>query len=439
MVEQPLLVKGISEQLPRPRGGAVPARRQSYASSPEHAFEPSTELEEELERLHMECKRKAGLVKHLGRDITDQELRAAWGQGRSWHVHAAMPVSSEQPLVQRGACLLPRSADSADEVLSRFGVGACCTKGRKRPEDTTIGQDSFSASRLPGVILSGGWEVYIVADGHGPKAHLLSDRIVRTLPYLLGTFECRQQLWRGAVEDALASAFARVEADLHNQDLAPLAGSTATCVLRRQGRKAWVAVLGDSRALLLDSRGEVQCRTVDHTPRAVAERKRVEEAGGEVRVSENVSGIGPPRVYLQDAPYPGLTVTRSFGDLMAKPIGITAEPEVWSWDVADPQGHFLVASDGVWEHFSDEEVAGLVAAALGRGATPSAALQELLTEVQQRWESFDGEYCDDITALLIPALPVAATPPKLQQASSCLACRNSICGGDAKASACAIL
>lgn len=54
--------------------------------------------------------------------------------------------------------------------------------------------------------------------------------------------------------------------------------------------------------------------------------------------------------------FPGLCMTRSLGDLCVKQHGITAEPDIVTWKVHHAEGYVLVASDGVWDFLSCEEV-----------------------------------------------------------------------------------
>ena len=53
-------------------------------------------------------------------------------------------------------------------------------------------------------------------------------------------------------------------------------------------------------------------------------------------------------------------MSRSFGDKIAHSVGVSAEPEVKE-SILGPLDKFIViASDGVWEFLSNEDVAGIV-------------------------------------------------------------------------------
>lgn len=50
-------------------------------------------------------------------------------------------------------------------------------------------------------------------------------------------------------------------------------------------------------------------------------------------------------------------MTRSIGDMAAASVGVTAEPEIKVFNNLAPSDKFLVvASDGIWDRFSNEEV-----------------------------------------------------------------------------------
>jgi serine/threonine protein phosphatase PrpC len=71
---------------------------------------------------------------------------------------------------------------------------------------------------------------------------------------------------------------------------------------------------------------------------------------------------GPKRVWLRNKQVPGLAMTRSIGDMAAASVGVTAEPEIKVFNNLQPSDKFLVvASDGIWDRFSNKEVMMIVA------------------------------------------------------------------------------
>lgn len=156
---------------------------------------------------------------------------------------------------------------------------------------------------------------------------------------------------------------------------AKLSGTTATLVLVKD-EGMHVANVGDSRCVVFSrdtSAGKPQCEwlTSDHRPEDDAERQRIVDAGGIVRPSirngDQANSTLPLRVWLQDkeamamgfgAGGPGLMLTRTLGDLIAKMAGCTHLPSVKHRKLCLPRDRFwVVASDGVWDVLDDLEVA----------------------------------------------------------------------------------
>jgi serine/threonine protein phosphatase PrpC len=54
---------------------------------------------------------------------------------------------------------------------------------------------------------------------------------------------------------------------------------------------------------------------------------------------------------------PGLAMTRSFGDRVAHSVGVSAEPETLEFTLGANDKYMVIASDGVWEFLSNEDVA----------------------------------------------------------------------------------
>ena len=71
--------------------------------------------------------------------------------------------------------------------------------------------------------------------------------------------------------------------------------------------------------------------SVDHKPDMPEEAARIIETGGVLDQFESqVSGkkVGPMRVWSKEVRQPGLAMSRSLGDNLAKTCGVSAEPTV---------------------------------------------------------------------------------------------------------------
>ena len=66
----------------------------------------------------------------------------------------------------------------------------------------------------------------------------------------------------------------------------------------------------------------------DHKPDIAGEFDRINIYGGRVESCKDIKGnpVGPKRVWLADAPYHGLAMSRSIGDGVARSVGVISEP-----------------------------------------------------------------------------------------------------------------
>jgi len=95
----------------------------------------------------------------------------------------------------------------------------------------------------------------------------------------------------------------------------------------------------------------------------------------------------------------GLAMARSIGDHAVKSIGVIAEPVVSFHDVNENDKFLILATDGVWEFITSAEAVKIVAKHLHKGATK--ACQILIEAAAAKWHDEEGDYRDDITALVI--------------------------------------
>ena len=110
--------------------------------------------------------------------------------------------------------------------------------------------------------------------------------------------------------------------------------------------------------------------------------------------------IGPLRVWLKNEDIPGLAMTRSFGDDMAARVGVIAEPEILELDLCKDDKFIVIASDGVWEFLSNEDVAQIVLPFFEKRNAEGAA-EALVRESYLRWKQEEDDIIDDITCVII--------------------------------------
>ncbi|XP_059079283.1 protein phosphatase 1L-like [Tigriopus californicus] len=147
----------------------------------------------------------------------------------------------------------------------------------------------------------------------------------------------------------------------------------------------WVANVGDSRGILVNTKGEVTPLSYDHKPCQEKEKKRIEENGGYVEMNGvwRVQGI--------------LATSRALGDFPLKDKNlITCEPDVMKFKLRGSNPSFAVlASDGLWDTHTNEGVAHYVRKRLKKGRSPKDVARSLVED------AMDKDSLDNITVLLM--------------------------------------
>ncbi|XP_025804595.1 probable protein phosphatase 2C 65 isoform X2 [Panicum hallii] len=241
--------------------------------------------------------------------------------------------------------------------------------------------------------------LFAVFDGHGAAGTACAGFARDALPRLLAA----------AFRESMLGANAEMHAAAGVDDF--MSGTTAVAALVAGGA-LHVANVGDSRAVAGVWRaGRVVAEDLswDQTPFRADERARVKACGARVMSVEQVEGMrdpesegwvpdegDPPRVWARDGLYPGTAFTRSLGDLAAEAVGVIAEPEVKSVEITPAHLFFVVASDGVFEFLSSQEVVDMVA----MYQDPRDACSAIAAESYKLWLEHENR-TDDITIIIV--------------------------------------
>ncbi|KAL3910497.1 MAG: hypothetical protein SGILL_007668, partial [Bacillariaceae sp.] len=205
------------------------------------------------------------------------------------------------------------------------------------------------------------------------------------------------------IEKAFQETFVKVDSSLSDEVLIePLYGGTTACVALLREKQLVLSNAGDSRAVLArkksDKAWEAIDLTQDQNPDLAAEQQRIHEMGGFVSPPPE-PGLSA-RVWLDaECTQIGLAMARSIGDHAVKPIGVIAEPVVSFHNIQPDDDFVILATDGVWEFISSADAVKLVSENLEKGATK--ACRALIEAAAARWHDEEGEYRDDITAIII--------------------------------------
>lgn len=214
-----------------------------------------------------------------------------------------------------------------------------------------------------------------VFDGHGEYGAQCSQFVKRKLCENL----LRNSHFHTDAVEAIHAAFLATNTQLHADSLDDsMSGTTAITILVR-GRTIYVANAGDSRAVIAEKRGKDLVAvdlSLDQTPFRTDELERVKNCGARVLTLDQIEGLknpdvqcwgneegddgDPPRLWVQNAMYPGTAFTRSIGDSVAESIGVVATPEIFVMELTPSHPFFVIASDGVFEFLSSQTVVDMV-------------------------------------------------------------------------------
>ena len=190
-------------------------------------------------------------------------------------------------------------------------------------------------------------------------------------------------------------------------------GSTCISVFLQKTKinKMYIANVGDSRAIIIkdpntkneDNNNILSYEQLsrDHTASEKDEAERILKHGGEIQQIQNENGEweGPLRIYMKDDEGPGLAMTRSFGDVIGSVLGVIAEPEVTEYIIKKEDKAIIIASDGLWEYVSNEEVANIVQKLIIKNDA-NIIVNELYKISYETWKQKDTGI-DDITIICI--------------------------------------
>jgi serine/threonine protein phosphatase PrpC len=261
--------------------------------------------------------------------------------------------------------------------------------------------------------------LFVVLDGHGQTGTECSQFGKSRLP---NNIIKSNQYVHGGLGESFREGVLATNRQMHRQKRRQgskafddsLSGTTCIGVLVK-GREIIVANVGDSRAVVAQQKGDrllAYALSVDQTPFRKDERDRCKIAGAAVLTMDQMEGIrdaddddfgneeeddgDPPRLWCPGEGYPGCAFTRSLGDEIAESIGVTGEPEMLKKDLGPNDKFIVVASDGVFEFLSNQQVVDIVA----KFDDPFEAARTIVAESYKLWLQYEVR-TDDISAIVI--------------------------------------
>lgn len=269
-----------------------------------------------------------------------------------------------------------------------------------------------------------------VFDGHGPHGHLVAKNVGEILPRKLAS------CWRAVFEvaesasslseedgngdnsgkesvkdvdlisawtDSLVKAYKLMDRELLLNDRVDCVSSGTTAVtLVKQGYDLILGNVGDSRAILGSTAEDgslvaIQL-TVDLKPDVPREAERIRRLKGRVFALRNEPSV--MRVWLPNLNAPGLAMTRALGDYCLKNHGVIAEPVVSHRRLTNKDKFIVLATDGVWDVLSNEQVVETVALTPVRSSAGKAVVDAAVHAWKSNYSTSKVDDCAVICLFL---------------------------------------
>lgn len=273
-----------------------------------------------------------------------------------------------------------------------------------------------------------------VFDGHGPHGHLIAKNVIDVLPRKLAA--CWQSMYEaakkplaalevdidagkefiigsdsiGAWKNSFVEAFKLMDQELTMNDRLDCFSSGTTAVtLVKQGHDLILGNVGDSRAILGSTREDGSLvatqLTVDLKPDVPREAERITRLRGRVFAMLNEPSV--KRVWLPHLNSPGLAMTRALGDYCLKNYGVICEPEITHWRLSPNDKFIVLATDGIWDVLSNEQVVKTVASAPARTSAGKAVVEAAVRAWKLKYTTSKVDDCAVVCLFLDnPASPL---------------------------------
>ncbi|CAN1134332.1 Probable protein phosphatase 2C 65 [Linum perenne] len=236
-----------------------------------------------------------------------------------------------------------------------------------------------------------------VFDGHGPYGHKVARHVRDNLPSKVSTAIKSSPSLTSNLDNCEVSSHGGSDVD-NDHNAKQLLSSWETCLMKcfkemdeelsldasidsycsgatavsviKKGRHLLVSNLGDSRAVLC-RRGNKNSQqlvpiqlTVDLKPNVPSEAERIKKKNGRVFAMEEEPEIF--RIWMPDEDCPGLAMARAFGDFCLKDYGLISTPQVFYRRLTNNDEFVVLATDGIWDVLTNDEVINIVASARQR-------------------------------------------------------------------------
>jgi len=236
--------------------------------------------------------------------------------------------------------------------------------------------------------------LFCCLDGHGRDGDKVSEYVI----HMIHDLTAEDPSFDEDPSMGFKKAFVETDTLLRKSDINSHSSGTSAVAMYMVGQKLWIANAGDSRAVLgkkVGGKYVSEDLSWDQKPDDPGEQARIEKMGGKVTPPE-AEGLSA-RVWTKNGRY-GLSMARSIGDHLLAKNGVIADPEVQTHTINPKEDKFIIlATDGVWEFIDSQEAVDIVS----KHSNATEACYELMYVATKKWREEEGDYRDDITALVL--------------------------------------
>lgn len=181
-------------------------------------------------------------------------------------------------------------------------------------------------------------------------------------------------------------------------------GATCTLILLDHLRgELYTANVGDSRAIKVafhDEKGTNKEDTKPYKVTPITTETTVELEDERGRIDQKEGYIAGKNVFYGPV---GIAMTRVLGDAVMLRAGVVPTPIVETFRLQSLQEYMILATDGIWDVMSDDDVSGIMLESHSNSVHSTCSAIAL--EARRKWVGdlpfADEEYIDDITCMVV--------------------------------------
>ena len=297
--------------------------------------------------------------------------------------------------------------------------------GKDSESQIKLNQDSYIIKRNINNIKN--FNIFGVFDGHGFYGQTISiflkENLIKKIEehsqiISLNNLEDIYKVFKKDNFKIIKNIFNEIDNQILNEKKeidTNLSGSTCNIIVQI-GDHIICANTGDSRAILIYedkkynsenyndnnfNNYKVYPLSNDCKPNLQQEKERILKKGGIIRKLKDSfqNEFGPLRIFLKGSLLPGLAMSRSFGDKLGKKLGIIVDPLLNEYNLNKDVKYIIIASDGIWEFMSNEEVMNIGNKCYSMN-DPDNFCQMIVKKSTELWKN-NCRNIDDITLIVI--------------------------------------